>query len=259
MSLLKAVILAGGRGTRLREETETRPKPMVEIGGFPILWHIMKIYEAHGITDFIVCLGYKGYLVKEYFANYFMHMSDVTIDLRRNAVEVHRNYAEPWTITLVDTGLESMTGGRLKRVMHFLGDEPFCMTYGDGVSDVDISASIRRFHAAGRLAQVTAVQAPGRFGVLDIDRDDRVAAFKEKIPEGWINGGFFVLSPRVADYIHGDGTVWEVESMQKLAACGQLGVFRHEGFWHCMDTLRDKQALENMWRSGEAPWRSLER
>lgn len=252
---MKAVILAGGMGSRLREETELRPKPMVDIGGYPILWHIMKIYEAHGISDFVICLGYKGYFIKEYFANYFLHMSDVTIDLASNAVEVHRKRAEPWRVTLVDTGLETMTGGRLKRVMPYLDDQPFCLTYGDGVADVDISASIDAFHQAGRLAQVTAVQAPGRFGVLDIDgAGGHVAAFQEKIPAGWINGGFFVLAPEVARYIDDDATPWEGGPLQRLAAEDQLGAWRHYGFWHCMDTLRDKQSLERLWASG-APWK----
>ncbi len=253
---MKAVILAGGQGTRLREETEARPKPMVEIGGRPILWHIMKIYAAHGITDFVICLGYRGYMIKEYFSNYMLHMSDVTIDLARNSMEVHHNQAEPWRITLVDTGVDSLTGGRLKRVMRYLGDEPFCMTYGDGVGNVDIKSGIESFKKSGKLAQVTAVQMPGRFGVLDI-ADTTVRGFREK-PEdgGWINGGFFVLSPKVASYIEGDETSWEREPMERLAADSQLSVVRHTGFWMPMDTLRDKQSLEQMWATGQAPWRT---
>ena len=253
---MKAVILAGGQGTRLREETEARPKPMVEIGGRPILWHIMKIYAAHGITDFVICLGYRGYMIKEYFSNYMLHMSDVTIDLARNSMEVHHNQAEQWRITLVDTGVDSLTGGRLKRVMRYLGDEPFCMTYGDGVGNVDIKSGIESFKKSGKLAQVTAVQMPGRFGVLDI-ADTTVRGFREK-PEdgGWINGGFFVLSPKVASYIEGDETSWEREPMERLAADSQLSVVRHTGFWMPMDTLRDKQSLEQMWATGQAPWRT---
>lgn len=256
---VKAVILAGGRGTRLREETDRRPKPMVEVGGYPILWHIMKLYGAHDINDFIICLGYRGYLIKEYFANYFMHMSDVTIDLRSNGIEVHRKHAEPWRITLVDTGTETMTGGRLKRVAPYLADEPFCLTYGDGVANVDITETVACFKRGGRLAQVTAVQAPGRFGVLDIDdHTGRVGSFKEKISAGWINGGFFVLSPEVARYIDSDATTWEQEPLERLAADDQLGAYHHYGFWHCMDTVRDKESLERLWASGEAPWKVWE-
>ncbi|GEO81533.1 glucose-1-phosphate cytidylyltransferase [Pararhodospirillum oryzae] len=252
---MKAVILAGGKGTRFREETESRPKPMVEIGGYPILWHIMKIYAAHGVTDFIVCLGYKGYVIKEYFANYFLHMSDVTINLKTNSLAVHRSSAEPWQITLVDTGDETMTGGRLKKIKPYLDDGPFCMTYGDGVSDVNIQESIRVFEQGQALAQVTAVRAPGRFGVLDLDPRSRVRAFQEKVSDGWINGGFFVLSPRVLEYIHDDMTMWEQEPLEALAADGQLHAYRHDGFWHCMDMLRDKEALEKHWSSGRAPWK----
>ncbi|TAK98960.1 MAG: glucose-1-phosphate cytidylyltransferase [Rhodospirillaceae bacterium] len=252
---MKAVILAGGQGTRLREETDARPKPMVEIGGRPILWHILKIYAAHGITDFVICLGYRGYMIKEYFSNYMLHMSDVTIDLARNSMEVHHNQAEPWRITLVDTGHDSMTGGRLKRVMRHLGDEPFCMTYGDGVGDIDIAAGIAAFKRSRKLAQVTAVQMPGRFGMLDLS-DDKVAGFREKPDNGgWINGGFFVLSPGVERYIDGDTISWEREPMERLAADGQLGVVRHTGFWMPMDTLRDKQTLDQLWNTGHAPWR----
>ncbi len=254
---MKCVILAGGFGTRLSEETEVRPKPMVEIGGKPILWHIMKIYSAHGVNDFIICLGYKGYVIKEYFANYFLHMSDVTLDMRTNEMQVHQNNAEPWRVTLVDTGEDVMTGGRLRRVASYLrGEEAFCFTYGDGVADVDVSAQLAFHRAHGKLATVTAVQPPGRFGAL-IMNGDQVSAFREK-PRGdggFINGGFFVLSPRVVDYIEGDDTSWEVEPLGRLAAEGQLMAYRHDGFWHAMDTLRDKRQLEEMWEGGAAPWK----
>ena len=253
----KAVILAGGLGSRLAEETTTRPKPMVEIGGLPILWHIMKIYSAHGINDFVICLGYKGYVVKEYFSNYFLHTADVTLDLRSNIMTTHHSRSEPWRVTLVDTGAESMTGGRLKRAIPFLdGDETFCMTYGDGVGDVDITAAIE-FHLTGdRLATVTAVQPPGRFGALKTD-GDIVRGFQEKPvgDGGWINGGFFVLSPQVGPYIDGDNTIWERDPMEKLAAEGQLGLYRHGGFWQPMDTIRDRAHLEELWAEGKAPWR----
>ena len=252
---MKAVILAGGKGTRLREETESRPKPMVEIGGMPILWHIMKIYAHHGITEFVISLGYKGYMIKEYFANYLLHMSDVTIDLAANSIDVHENQAEPWRITLVDTGEETLTGGRLKRVMPHLGDEPFCMTYGDGVGNIDITATLNRFQKSQKLALVTAVQMPGRFGVLDLS-DEHVIGFKEKPSDGgWINGGFFVLSPEVTDFIPGDMTSWEREPLERLANENQLTVHRHTGFWQPMDTLRDKLALDQMWNEGTAAWK----
>ncbi len=252
---MKAVILAGGKGTRLREETESRPKPMVEIGGMPILWHIMKIYAHHGITEFVISLGYKGYMIKEYFANYLLHMSDVTIDLAANNIEVHQNQAEPWRITLVDTGEETLTGGRLKRIMKYLGEEPFCFTYGDGVGDIDIAETLKRFEASEKLALVTAVQMPGRFGVLDL-ADENVVGFKEKPSDGsWINGGFFVLSPRVVDFIDGDMTSWEREPLERLAQENQLTVYRHTGFWQPMDTLRDKLALDQMWNDGKAAWK----
>jgi glucose-1-phosphate cytidylyltransferase len=253
---MKVVILAGGMGTRIAEETQTRPKPMIEIGGRPILWHIMKIYSAHGLNDFIVCLGYKGYLIKEYFANYALHSSDVTFDLAHNRIETHRSESEAWRVTLVDTGVDSMTGGRLKRASRYIGDDTFCMTYGDGVGDVDIGASIR-FHAAhGKLATVTATQPPGRFGALRL-ADENVLGFQEKPlgDGGWINGGFFVLSPRVLDHIEGDNTTWENEPLQGLAARGQLSAWKHHGFWHPMDTLRDKNYLENLWAAGQAPWK----
>lgn len=253
---MKAVILAGGLGTRLSEETVSRPKPMVDIGGKPILWHIMKIYSSHGVNDFVICLGYKGYLIKEYFANYFLHMSDVTFDMANNRMEVHQAAAEPWRVTLVDTGEGTMTGGRIRRVRTFVGDEDFCLTYGDGVADIDISALVAAHRAAGRLATVTVVQPPGRFGAVAI-RKNAVESFHEK-PQGdgaWINGGFFVLSPRVIDYVEGDSTIWEREPMERLARDGQMTAYHHRGFWQAMDTLRDKNNLESLWTSGKAPWK----
>ena len=253
---MKAVILAGGLGTRISEESALRPKPMIEIGGKPILWHIMKIYSAHGVNEFIICLGYKGYLIKEYFANYFLHTSDVTFDMQNNNMEVHQNSSEPWKVTLVDTGDESMTGGRLKRVRQFLEEDDFCFTYGDGLSNVDISESIKFHKAQSTLATLTAVQPPGRFGALDMD-SHKVRGFQEK-PQGdggWINGGFFVLSPKVIDEIEGDQTIWEREPMEKLASEGQLSAYLHTGFWQPMDTLRDKNYLEELWQSGNAPWK----
>jgi len=254
---MKAVLLAGGLGTRLSEETSTRPKPMVEVGGQPILWHIMKIYSAHGINDFIVCLGYRGYVIKEYFKNYFLHASDVTFDLRLNEMKLHRNDAEPWRVTLVETGEETQIGGRIKRIMPYVRDEEaFCLTYGDGVGDVDITAVIDLHRKSGRLATVTATQPPGRFGAIRFD-GNKVLGFQEK-PQGdggWINGGFFVLSPEVDRYIEGDPTVWEREPMEQLAAEGELGAYFHHGFWQPMDTLRDKRHLEDLWNSGAAPWK----
>ena len=254
---MKAVILAGGLGTRLSEETATRPKPMVEIGGKPILWHILKMYSHHGINDFVICCGYKGYVIKEYFANYFLHTSDVTFDMAHNRMEVHHKRAEPWKVTLVDTGDTSMTGGRLLRVADYVrGDEAFCLTYGDGVSDIDISASIAYHRAHGKAATLTATYPPGRFGALDI-RDGQVHSFKEK-PRGdgaLINGGFFVLSPKVLSFLENDATVWEREPLQCLAEDGELMSFQHEGFWQPMDTLRDKVYLEELWDSGKAPWK----
>lgn len=253
---MKTVILAGGYGTRLAEETEVRPKPMIEIGGRPILWHIMKIYSAHGLNDFVICLGYKGYIIKEYFANYFLHMSDVTIDLRSNQLSVHNNSAEPWTVTLVDTGAKTMTGGRIRRVRDYIGDETFCLTYGDGVSDIDVGKLIAFHRAQGVEATVTAVQPPGRFGAVEVDRD-RVVAFHEK-PQGdggWINGGFFVVEPRAIERIEGDESVWERGPLESLAADRQLAAFEHGGFWHPMDTLRDRTFLENLWQSEQAPWK----
>lgn len=255
---MKAVLLAGGLGTRISEETNVKPKPMIEIGGKPILWHIMKMYSTHGVNDFIVCLGYKGYVIKEYFSNYFLHMSDVTINMRDNTTTIHNNTAEPWSITLVETGEETMIGGRIKRILPYVAqDEAFCLTYGDGVGDVDISAVIQHHRDAGRLATVTATQPPGRFGAIRYD-GDRVLGFQEK-PQGdggWINGGFFVLSPRVGEYIEGDATIWEREPMERLAEEGQLTVHFHEGFWQPMDTLRDKIYLENLWSTGKAPWKT---
>jgi glucose-1-phosphate cytidylyltransferase len=255
---VKAVILAGGRGSRISEETDSKPKPMVEVGGKPILWHIMKIYSAHDIHDFIVCCGYKGYLIKEYFANYFMHMSDVTFDMKNNKMKVHQNYAEPWQVTLVDTGADTMTGGRLKRVRSYLDNEDFCFTYGDGLADINI-ADLVEFHKRQKtLATVTSVQPPGRFGALVI-QGSRVLSFQEKPQgDGWINGGFFVLSPTVIDYIEGDQTLWEREPMERLAHDGQLSTYIHEGFFQPMDTLRDKSQLEGMWSSGKAPWKTWE-
>jgi glucose-1-phosphate cytidylyltransferase len=254
---MKAVILAGGLGTRISEETHLKPKPMIEVGGKPILWHIMKIYSAHGINDFIVCCGYRGYVIKEYFANYFLHMSDVTFDMAKNEMQVHQQKAEPWRVTLVDTGEQTMTGGRLKRVASYLRDEEaFCFTYGDGVSDVDISAQIAFHKQHGKLATVTAVQPPGRYGALNLDGSN-VKGFVEK-PEGdggWINGGYFVLSPACLHYIADDTTAWEGNPLTTIAAEQQLMAFNHHGFWQAMDTLRDKTYLEDLWRDGAAPWK----
>lgn len=253
---MKAVILAGGLGTRLGEETSVRPKPMVEVGGMPILWHIMKIYSAHGVNEFVVCLGYKGYLVKEYFANYFLHTSDVTIDLTRNQTEVHQNWGEPWRITLVETGSDTQTGGRLKAVRrHLDDDEDFCLTYGDGVAAVDIGSLIAFHKAHGKKATITAVAPPGRFGALEFD-GDRVRSFREKPAGdgGFINGGFFVVHPSVIDLIEGEDTIWEQGPLDRLAADGELVGYRHEGFWQPMDTLRDKLHLEELWRT-RAPWK----
>ncbi len=253
---MQAVILAGGYGTRISEESHLRPKPMIEIGGKPILWHIMKIYAAHGITDFVICLGYRGYMIKEYFANYILHSSDVTIDARSGQIEYHNSIAEPWKITLVDTGEGSMTGGRLKRVGSYLKGT-FCMTYGDGVADLDIRAEIAFHRAHGRQATVAAVTPPGRYGALEMDEAGQVGRFIEKPPgdEGRINGGFFVLEPPVLDRIAGDATPFEGEPLETLAAGGELMAFRHPGFWHAMDTLRDRNHLENLWASGRAPWK----
>lgn len=251
----KAVILAGGLGTRLMEETEARPKPMVEIGGKPILWHIMKMYERHGIREFVVCLGYKGYVIKEYFANYYLHMTDVTFSVYDNSTTIHHSRAEPWKVTLVDTGVETMTGGRLKRVREYVGDDDFCFTYGDAVSSVDITALLAFHQSHGRSATVTAVLPPGRFGALEMD-GLAVKGFREK-PAGdnqWINGGFFVLSPSTIDYIADDDTTWEREPLERLANEGQLMAYQHHGFWQPMDTLREKRLLEDLWTKGDPPW-----
>lgn len=258
---MKAVLLAGGLGTRISEESQVKPKPMIEIGGKPILWHIMKQYSVHGVNEFIICCGYKGYAIKEYFANYFLHMSDVTFDMSSNEMHVHSGKAEPWKVTVVDTGADTMTGGRLARVQPYLGDETFCLTYGDGVSDIDITASIEFHHRNDRLATLTAVQPPGRFGVLSFapESTDQVTAFQEKpVGDGaWINGGFFVLEPGVFQYIkNGDQTIWEREPLANLAADGQLSSYRHNGFWRPMDTLRDKNDLESIWEAGTAPWKT---
>jgi glucose-1-phosphate cytidylyltransferase len=257
---MKAVILAGGLGTRISEETHLKPKPMVEIGGRPILWHILKLYSVHGINDFVICCGYKGYVIKEYFANYFLHMSDVTFDMTQNTMQVHQRKAEPWRVTLVDTGETTLTGGRLKRVArHLDGEEAFCFTYGDGLADIDITAEIAFHRGHGRLATVAAVQPPGRYGALALE-GERVSGFQEKPlgDGGWINGGFFVLSPRVLAYIDGDQTSWESESLERLAAEDQLRAYFHTGFWQPMDTLRDKNHLEALWQSGRAPWKVWE-
>jgi len=254
---LKAVLLAGGLGTRISEETALKPKPMIEIGGKPILWHIMKMYSAHGIDDFVICCGYKGYIIKEYFANYFLHTSDVTFDIQNNQMSVHQRNAEPWRVTLVDTGEETMTGGRLKRVAeHVAGEEAFCFTYGDGVADIDIGALTRFHRQHGKLATITAVQPPGRYGALALD-GAAVRGFAEKPPGdgGWINGGFFVLSPRCIEMIEADQTPWESEPLTRLATEGQLMAFEHSGFWQPMDTLREKNLLEQLWLSGKAQWK----
>jgi glucose-1-phosphate cytidylyltransferase len=253
---MKVVILAGGYGTRISEETHLRPKPMVEIGGRPILWHIMKTYSSYGLNDFIICLGYKGYVIKEYFANYFMHMSDVTFDLRQNTTTLHHGHAEPWKVTLVDTGEATQTGGRLKRVAEYLDAEDFCFTYGDGLSDVNVGRLIAFHKEQGRLATVSSVQPPGRFGMLTMN-DGRIVGFSEKPPGdgNWVNGGFFVLSPKVLSYLEGDETVWERQPLERLARDGELSGFAHRGFWQPMDHLRDKHNLEELWASGKAPWK----
>jgi glucose-1-phosphate cytidylyltransferase len=256
---MKAVILAGGFGTRISEETSIKPKPMVEIGGKPILWHIMKIFSAHGVNDFVICLGYKGYMIKEYFANYHLHTSDITFDMAANNMQVHQSVTEPWRVTLVDTGDETMTGGRLKRVAKYLDDEPFCFTYGDGLSNVNISELVEFHNKNGGLATLTAVQPPGRFGALDMEQQ-KITGFQEK-PDGdggRINGGFFVLSPGALDYIDGDETIWERGPMEKLARDGQLAAFLHDGFWQPMDTLRDRVSLEEQWQSGSPRWKTWE-
>lgn len=253
---MKTVILAGGLGTRISEESHLKPKPMIEIGGKPILWHLMKIYSHYGINDFIICLGYKGYVIKEYFANYFLHMSDVTFDMEHNRMEVHEKNAEPWRVTLIDTGHDTLTGGRLKRVRDYVGEETFCFTYGDGLADIDINALINFHHAQGKAATVTAIQPPGRYGALNI-HGNAVHNFQEK-PAGdgaWINGGFFVLEPSIFEYVEGDLTSWESNPLQRLAAENQLTAYQHSGFWQAMDTLRDKMHLEELWSSRNPPWK----
>ncbi len=253
---MKAVILAGGLGTRLSEETGRIPKPMIEIGGKPILWHIMKIYSRYGIHDFVICLGYKGYVIKEYFANYLLHVSDITLDIKGGSMEIHQNAAEPWRISLIDTGPETMTGGRLKRVAPHVQDSTFCLTYGDGVSDLDIGELIETHERHGKLATVTTITPPSRFGVLQVE-SDLVTGFAEKLSTGQrpINGGFFVLEPAVIDYIEGDQTIWERDPLERLAAEGELVAFQHDGFWQPMDTLREQRLLDDMWLNGEAPWK----
>ena len=254
---MKAVILAGGLGTRISEESNLKPKPMIEVGGMPILWHIMKIYSSYNIDEFIICCGYKGYMIKEYFLNYFYHMSDVTVDLKKNDIEIHQKKAEPWKITFVDTGENTMTGGRGKRIQQFINQDTFCLTYGDGLADIDINALIQHHQTKGKLATITGTEPPGRFGALKIS-DDMVIGFQEK-PKGdssIINGGFFVLEPGIFDYIEGDQTLWEKEPLENLAKNNQLTLFRHDGFWQPMDTLREKNLLEDLWASGRAPWKT---
>jgi glucose-1-phosphate cytidylyltransferase len=255
---MKAVILAGGLGTRISEETHLKPKPMIEIGGKPILWHIMKIYAHHGIRDFVICCGYRGYVIKEYFANYFLHNSDVTFDLTHNSMEVHQRFSEPWRVTLIDTGEETMTGGRLRRVASYISDEEaFCFTYGDGVADINVTESIAFHRNHGKMATLAAVYPPGRFGALDIDREGAVRTFEEK-PKGdggMINGGFFVLSPKVLSLVDSDTSIWERKPLEHMAQAGELMAYQHKGFWQPMDTLRDKNLLEELWLSGKAPWR----
>lgn len=254
---MKVVILAGGTGTRLSEETDVKPKPLVEIGGYPVLWHILKIYSSYGFNEFIICLGYKGYLIKEYFSNYFLHTSDVTFDMENNKMQVHHKHTEPWKVTLVDTGANTMTGGRVKRIADYVGNDTFMLTYGDGVADIDINALIRFHQNNGRLATLSAVQPPGRFGLANINDKNEVLSFVEKpVGDGsWINGGFFVLEPKIFDYIDGDLTIWEREPLESLAAQNQLMAYKHYGFWRPMDTLRDKNILEGLWDSNQAPWK----
>jgi glucose-1-phosphate cytidylyltransferase len=258
---MKAVILAGGLGTRITEESYLKPKPMIEIGNKPILWHIMKIYSAHGINDFVICSGYKGYVIKEYFANYFLHQSDVTFDMSENHMEIHHNTCEPWKVTIVDTGENTMTGGRLRRVKDYVKDETFCMTYGDGVSDVDLTELIKVHKQTGKLATLIAVCPPARFGILNLNKDNSIKAFQEKpvdIDTGWINGGFFVLEPDVLNLIEEDSTIWEKGPLEFLSLSNQISAFKHDGFWLPMDTLRDKLELERLWESGKAPWKIWE-
>ena len=253
---MKAVILAGGLGTRISEETHLKPKPMIEIGGMPLLWHIMKTYSFHGINDFVICCGYKGYVIKEYFANYFLHMSDVTFDMKQNTMDVHKKSAEPWKVTLVDTGLDTMTGGRLKRVKKYVENETFCFTYGDGLSDLSIRDLIDHHNKQKTLSTVTAVQPPGRFGALNIEKN-KIISFEEK-PSGdgsWINGGYFVLEPGIFDYVENDQTVWERQPLETLAKDSQLSVHKHKGYWNAVDTLRDKNHMQDLWNSKQAPWK----
>jgi len=254
---MKVIILAGGRGTRISEETEVLPKPMIEIGGKPVIWHIMKLYSHYGFNDFIICLGYRGYMIKEYFSHYFMHMSDVTIDLSKNKTRIHTTASEPWKITLVDTGLETMTGGRLKRVKKYVGNQPFMLTYGDGLADVNIKKLVEFHKKSKKLATLTAIQNAGRFGVLNINSGSQISSFLEKPKgeSGWINGGFFVLEPGVFNFIENDDTVWEKEPLENLAKLGKLNAYKHTGFWGCMDTLRDKISFERVWQSGNIPWK----
>lgn len=251
---MKVVLLAGGHGTRISEESHLKPKPMIEIGGKPILWHIMKIYSHFGLNDFVICCGYKGYVIKEYFANYFLHNSDVSFDLKNNSMEVHQNTSEPWKVTLVDTGENTMTGGRLKRVKPYLGKDDFCLTYGDGVANVNIKELIAFHKSHGKFATLTSTQPPGRFGALSLEGTE-IHSFREKPAGDWINGGFFVLNPKVIDFIGGDQTVWEKEPLEKLAASRELHSYPHSGFWHPMDNLRDKNHLEELWQTGRAPWK----
>jgi len=255
---MKVVILAGGFGTRISEESDLKPKPMIEIGGKPILWHIMKIYSYYGFNEFIICCGYKGYVIKDYFHHYYMHEADMTVDLSKNTIQYHSSQSEPWVVTLVDTGLNTMTGGRIKRIQPYVGDQPFMLTYGDGVSDVNVNDLVEFHKKSGKYATLTAVQPSGKFGALEIDQENSVSSFQEK-PRGdgaWINGGFFVLEPQIFNYIRqGDETVWEREPLEKLAEDNQLIAFKHEGFWHPMDTLRDKNELESLWNSNNAPWK----
>lgn len=258
---MKVVLLAGGFGTRISEESHLKPKPMIEIGGKPILWHVMKYYSSFGYNDFIVCCGYKQYMIKEFFADYYLHMSNITFDFTsENKMVVHDNHTEPWKVTLIDTGLNTMTGGRIKRIRDYIGDEPFMLTYGDGVSDVDINALVEFHKAHGKIATITAIQPGGRFGRLDIDYDENINSFQEKSKEdeGWINGGFMVLNPEIMSYIASDSTIFEGDPIEKVAAEGQLKAYRHAGFWQCMDTLRDKELLEKLWASGKAPWKRWE-
>jgi glucose-1-phosphate cytidylyltransferase len=258
---MKAVILSGGLGTRITEESYLKPKPMIEIGNKPILWHIMKIYSAHGINDFVICAGYKGYVIKEYFANYFLHQSDVTFDMSKNHMEIHHNTCEPWKVTIVDTGENTMTGGRLKRIKDYVKDGTFCMTYGDGVSDVDLTELIKVHKQVGKLATLTAVCPPGRFGILNLNKDNSIKTFQEKpvdISTGWISGGFFVLEPEVLNLIEEDSTIWEKGPLEFLSLSNQISAFKHNGFWLPMDTLRDKLELERLWESGKAPWKIWE-